>query len=146
MEKLWWKAYPIFFKHLNSWAIRLGWLVGIKYFSAKSRLFGRCSWPLNDVRKTVLNVPSPIRRWILKMLSTSGIWDFNSATSSAIAWWKRNIALNEWKIYRVSAHAEKHIVTTCSIEFTLHWAEAYFLCSSIEIMHVLLHSNEFAFK
>lgn len=57
-------THPISFRHFNSLAIRLGWLVGIKYFNAKSRFLciGVRSWHLNDVKNTVLNVPSPMRR------------------------------------------------------------------------------------
>lgn len=116
MRKLWSVTHPISFRHRNSCKMRLGWLVGIRCLSANSRLFGRCSWHLKDVRNTVLKVPSPIRRWILKMLSTSGIWDFKSATSSAIACIKiseyvRVIAMMNEIAH--GAHAQKHIAATC---------------------------------
>lgn len=108
MRKIFYIAYPISLRHRNSWAIRLGWLVGIKYFSANRRFFGRCSCPFNEVRKTVLKVPSPMRRWILKMLSTSGIWVLNSAISSMIAWLKQNIALDKW-----NEILHSHVHSTC---------------------------------
>lgn len=75
--------YPMYFKQRNSWAMRVGWLVGTRYLSAKKRLRfgGTFSWHRNDVKNTVLNVPSPMRRWIWKCLSMSGICDFRSATS-----------------------------------------------------------------
>lgn len=55
-------AYPISRRQRSSCAMRRGWLVGIKYFRANSRLLGRCSLSLSDVKNTVLNVPSPMRR------------------------------------------------------------------------------------
>lgn len=99
-------TYPISLRHRSSWAMRLGWLVGIKYFSAKSRFFGRCSWHFKDVKKTVLKVPSPIRRWILKILSTSGIWAFNSATSSV--WWNIQNKMNQHNLWFQNVCFGKH--------------------------------------
>lgn len=79
--------YPISFKHLSSWAMRLGWQVGIKCFTANKRFdfIGLCSWHFIDARNTELNVPSPIRRWTLKIRSTSGIWVRRSAINPEMA-------------------------------------------------------------
>lgn len=79
--------YPISFKQRSSWATRFGWLVGTRYLSAKNRLCfgGTLSWRRNDVRNTVLNVPSPMRWWIWKCSAMSGIWDFRSSTSPRYA-------------------------------------------------------------
>lgn len=104
--------------------MRLGWLVGIKCFTANKRLafIGLCSWHFIDARNTELNVPSPMRRWTLKIRSTSGIWVRRSAinpTMSARIRPHRNWQRAAWQStctarWRDKANElTKHVSATC---------------------------------
>lgn len=73
--------YPISLRQRSSCSMRAGCAVGTKCLIANQRLeaSGSAECARSEPRYTELNVPSPILRWTVKILSSRGSFDTSSA-------------------------------------------------------------------